>query len=133
MARTSPATDPKASGAAMDRNDLVAGWVAQISQIDLSGSALAPAGRVLDALAAISDTGIVEGLRLLRARAREADGSSIGMRRGVAIDRLGDAERAGLRSIEDAALRIELACWQTDGAEYGVIERLGRLDVVSAD
>jgi hypothetical protein len=52
----------------------------------------APAGRVLDALATVGNTGVMKSFDLLSAGAREADRAAIGMRRRFAIDRPGDAE-----------------------------------------
>src|SRR5581483_9643091 len=87
------------SALAMHRADLVAERIAQIGEIDPSGRALAPAGRILDALAAVGDAGVVKGLHLLRTRARKTDRAAIGMASGSAIDRLGDAERTGLGAV----------------------------------
>src|SRR5580704_16665969 len=101
--------------AAMQRANLVARWIPKVGKIELAG-AFTPAGRVLDALAAIGYAGVVERPRLLRAGTRETDGTAIGVRRRLAVDRLGDAEHAGLRAIKDAALRIRLARRQPDGA-----------------
>jgi len=117
----------------MHRDDLVAVGIAQIREIDLARDTLAPAGRVLDALAAAGDAGVVERLDLLGTGAGEADGAAIGMRRRLAVDRLGDAERTGLRAIPNAALGIGLARRMTDRAQHGVVELLGRFDIVGAD
>src|SRR5262249_39704318 len=117
----------------MHRDDLVAVGIAQIREIDLARDTLAPAGRVLDALAAVGDAGVVERLDLLGAGAGEADGAAIGMRRRLAVDRPGDAERTGLRAIPNAALGIGLARRMTDRAQHGVVELLGRFDIVGAD
>src|ERR1041385_6537762 len=128
--RDKPGHRPReASSAAVDCNDLVAGRVAQVSEIVLARRSLAPARRVLDALAAVGDTGVVEGLGLLGARAREADGPAVRVRRGIAVDRLGDAERAGLCPVEDSAFRVHLPSRNSQDAEHGVIESLGRLDI----
>src|ERR1043166_1319428 len=121
------------SAGAMHCDDLVAGGIAQIGKIDLARGAFAPAGRVFDALAAVGDAGVVESLGLLGAGAGEADGAAVGVRCRLAVDRLGDAERAGLRAIPNAALGIGLARRVADGAQHGVIELLGRVDVVGAD
>src|ERR1017187_8183927 len=111
--------------AAMQRANLVARWITQVGKIELARGAFAPAGWVLDALAAVGDAGVVESPRLLWAGAREADGTAIGVRRRLAVDRLGDAEHASLRAIKDAALRIGLAHREPDGAKHGVVELLG--------
>ena len=121
------------SAAAMDRDDLVAARIAQIPEIDLARRAFAPAGWILDALAAVGDAGVVECLDLLGAGTGEADGAAVGMTRVLAVDRLGDAERAGFRAIPNAALRIGLARRMTECAQHGVVEFLGRCDVVAAD
>ena len=94
----------------MHRDELVSGWIAQVGKIDLARSPFAPAGWVLDALAAVGDAGVVESLDHLGAGAREADGAAISVCRRLAIDRLGDAEHAGFGAIKDAALRIGLPC-----------------------
>src|SRR5215831_18114782 len=117
----------------MHRDDLVAAGIAQIREIDLARGTLAPAGRVLDALAAVGDAGVVERLDLLGAGAREADGAAIGMTRRLAVDRLGDAERAGLRAIPNTAFRIGRARRMAEGAQHGVVEFLGCFDIVGAN
>jgi len=99
----------------MQRANLVARWITQVGKIELAPGAFAPAARVLDALATVGNAGIVESPRLLRAGAREADGTAIGVGRRLAIDRLGDPEHASLRAIKDAALRIRLARREPDG------------------
>jgi hypothetical protein len=68
--------------AAMQRANLVARWITQVGKIELAPGAFTPAGRVLDTLATIGDAGVVESPRLLRAGAREADGTAIGVRAG---------------------------------------------------
>src|SRR5262252_3470653 len=108
----------------MHCDDLVAEGVAQVAEIDLPSGPFAPAGRVLDALAAVGDAGVVERLDLLGAGAGEADGAAIGMARRLAVDRLGDAERTGLRAIPNAAFRIGRARRMTEGAQHGVVEFL---------
>src|SRR5437763_6845128 len=117
----------------MERTDLVAGWIAQVGQIEPAGRPFAPAGRILDALATARDTGVVESLGELGGGAREADGAAVGVRRHIAVDRRGDAEHASLRAVEDAALWIGLPLRVADGAQYGVVELLRRGDIVGAD
>src|SRR5262249_39896823 len=117
----------------MHRDDLVAEWIAQVGEIDLARGPFAPAGRVLDALAAVGDAGVVERLDLLGTGAGKADGAAVGVRRRPAVDWLGDAERTGLRAIPNAALRIGLARRVAKGAHHGVVELLGRVDIVGAD
>ena len=117
----------------MQRADLVAVGIAHIGKIELRAAALTPAGRILDALAAVRDGGIVERLDLLRAVAAEADRAAIGMRSRLAIDRLGEAEHAGRRAIKDATLRIGLSFGYADGAECRIVELLRRRDVIRAD
>src|SRR5262249_46083976 len=117
----------------MHRDDLVAEWIAQVGEIDLARGPFAPAGRILDALAAVGDAGVVERLDLLGTGAGEADGAAVGVRRRLAVDRLGDAERAGLRAVPNAALRIGFARRVAEGAHHGVVELPGRVDIVGAD
>src|SRR5215813_9784928 len=104
----------------MHRDDLVTEWIAQVGEIKLARGPFAPAGRILDALAAVGDAGVVESLDLLGIGAGEADGAAIGVRRCIAVDRLGNAERAGLRTIPNTALRILLAGRVADRAQYGI-------------
>src|SRR5262249_2250410 len=92
-----------------------------------------PPGGVLGAFPAVGDAGVVERLDLFGAGAGEADGAAIGMARRLAVDRLGDAERAGLRAIPNAAFRIGRARRMTEGAHHGVVEFLGCFDIVGAD
>src|SRR5215468_825890 len=86
--------------AAMNRDNLVSGWIAQVGKIDFARGPFAPAGRVLDALAAVGDACVMESLGQLGAGAREADGAAISVRRRLAIDRLGDPEHAGFCAIK---------------------------------
>jgi|HubBroStandDraft_6_1064221.scaffolds.fasta_scaffold322397_1 hypothetical protein len=58
--------------AAVQSADLIAKWIAQISQIEFCRPALTPSGRVLDALAAARDACIVKGFNLFRAVASES-------------------------------------------------------------
>src|SRR5580658_3862881 len=122
-----------ARSAAMQRADLVAGWIAQVGNIKLPCDPFAPARWVFDTLATIGDPCVVENSGLLGAVAQEANGAAIGERRGVAIDRLGDGEHAGLRAIEDTPPWIGLALRDADGAQHGVVEPFGRRDVVGAE
>jgi hypothetical protein len=66
----------------MYRADFVVGRIAQVGKIEFGHGPFAPAGRVLDALATVGNTGVMKSLDLLGAGAREADGAAIGMRRG---------------------------------------------------
>src|SRR5215467_481971 len=117
----------------MHRDDLVSGWIAQVGKIDLARRHFSPAGRVLDAFAAVGDAGVVESLDQLGTGAREADGAAISVRRRLAIDRLGDAEHAGLRAIKDATLRIRLPHREADGAKHSVVELLRRGHIIGAE
>src|SRR5271169_965537 len=117
----------------MHRTDLVARWIAQVGKIDLARRPFAPTRRILDALATIGDTSVVEGPGFLGAVAREANSAAVGVRRRGLIDWLGDAEHASFRAIEDPALRIGMALGDADGAQHGVVEFLGRGDIVGAD
>jgi hypothetical protein len=117
----------------MHCDDLVAERIAQVAEVNLARGPLAPAGRVLDALAAVGNARVVERLDLLGAGAGEADGAAVGMARRLAVDRLGDAERAGFRAIPNAALWIGRARRMAEGAQHGVVEFLGRFDIVRTD
>src|SRR5579859_4059265 len=69
--------------AAMQPADFIAAWIAQVGKIELARSHFAPAGRILDAAAAVGDPGVVESLDLLGVGARETDGAAIGVRRRI--------------------------------------------------
>src|SRR5579862_4622429 len=118
---------------AMQRANLVARRIAQIGKIEPAPGVFTPAGRVLDALAAIGDAGVVESSHLFRVGAREADGAAIGVRRRLAVDRVGDAEHSGLGAIKDAAPRIGLARREPEGIQHGVVEFLRGGEIVGAD
>src|SRR5581483_2251880 len=81
--------------------NLVATRIAQVGEVELAKSALAPSGRILDALAAVCDAGVVEGHDLLGTVASESDGAAVGVCCHLAVDRLGDSEHAILGAIED--------------------------------
>jgi hypothetical protein len=57
--------------------DFVTTGIAQIGEIQLARGPFAPAGRVLDAFAAVGDARVVEGLDLLGVGARETDGAPL--------------------------------------------------------
>src|SRR5262245_53804113 len=121
------------NSAAMNRDDLVPGWIAQVGKIDFARSPFTPARRVLDALAAAGDAGVVESFDQLGAGAGEADGAAISVGRRLAIDRLGDAEHAGLRAIKDATLWVGLPRREADGAKHSVVECLRRGEIIGAE
>ena|SRR5215469_7941817 len=82
----------RCNSAEMDRTDFVVGRIAQVGKIEFSRGPFAPAGRVLDALATVGNTGVMKSLDLFGASARKADGATISIRRRFPIDRPGDAE-----------------------------------------
>src|SRR5215468_2870351 len=55
----------------MYRADFVVGRIAQVGKIEFGHGPFAPAGRVLDALATVGNTGVMKSLDLLGAGARE--------------------------------------------------------------
>jgi hypothetical protein len=59
--------------------DLIAKWIAQIGEVEFCGTALAPTGRILNALSAVRYAHIVEGFDLVRAVATEPYRAAIGM------------------------------------------------------
>src|SRR4029078_8646198 len=77
-----------ASLAAMQRANLVAVGIAHIGKIELRCPRFTQAGRILDALAAVCDTGIVERLHLFRAVTGTAYRGAVGVCRRRAIDTL---------------------------------------------
>ena len=119
------------SAGPVQRADLVAGRIAQVGEIEFACRTLAPTGRILDALAAVGDASVVEGLHLLGAVTGEADGAAVGVCRDLAVNRFGDAEHASLGPIEDATLRIGLALRHANCAERGVVELLGCGDILA--
>ena len=75
----------------------------------------------------------MEGFDLLGAVAGKADGPAVGECAVLAVNRLCQAERAGLGTIEHPPSRIGLAFRNADGAKRGIVELLGLRDVVRAD
>src|SRR3954464_3642543 len=63
------------------RADLVAVWITQIRQIELSRGTFTNAGRLLAGRRAIGDAGRMPGVGLLRRIGDKADGAAIGRRR----------------------------------------------------
>src|SRR5215470_3687647 len=117
----------------MHRDDLVSGWIAQVGKIDLARGPFAPAGRIFDALAPVGHARVVESLDFLGTVAGKANGSAVGVGRCLAIDRLRDPKSASLGAIEDATLRIGFTLGHANGAEYGIVELLGRGDIIGPD
>ena len=64
--------------ASVQSANLIANWIAQIGEVEFS-TALAPTGRVLNALSAARYARVVEGFDLVRAVAGEPYGAAIGM------------------------------------------------------
>ena len=69
--------------------DLIAKWIAQIGEVEFCSTALAPTGRVLDALSAARYARVVEGFDLVDAVAAKTYRAAIGMGGWVAVDGLG--------------------------------------------
>src|SRR5262245_15034585 len=112
------------------RANLVAERVSQIGEIDLSCRTLSPTRWILDALAPVRDAGVVKGLDLLRAVAGKADGTAVGVRRHLTVDRLGNSKYSTLAAIKDAPLFIDLTLWDTNGAEHSIVKLFRRSYVV---
>ena len=74
---------------------------------------------------------------MLGRAALEADGAAIGDSGWLAVDGLGEAERTAVMAIEQpdvsCARDIANGLARAQGAEHGVIETFGALDVVRAD
>ena len=117
----------------MQSADLIAKWIAQIGEVEFCSTALAPAGRILNALSAARYARVVEGFDLVRAVAAEPYGAAIGMGGWVAVDWLRYSESAGRGAIEDSTLRINLALRHADRAEHGIVKLLRDSNVVRAD
>src|SRR5262249_53567480 len=96
-------------------------------------SALAPPGRVLDALAAARDARIVEGFNFFGAVAGKPYRTAIGVAGCFAVDWLGNAEGARRCAIKDPASGINFAFRHANGAEHGIVELFRSSNVVSAD
>src|SRR5215831_2764355 len=133
MAELTTRSRVKRASAAVECADLVAGGIAQVGEIELARCALAPPRRVFDAPAAMGDAGVVEGLDLLNAVAGKADGTAVVVCRDLAVDRVGDGEGTSFGAIDDAALWIGYTLRNTDGTKRGVVELLGRGDIVGSN
>ena len=117
----------------MQSADLIAKWIAQIGEVEFCSTALAPAGRILNALSAARYARVVEGFDLVRAVAAEPYRAAISMGGWVAVDWLRYSESAGRGAIEDSTDRIDLALRHADRAEYGIVKLLRDSNVVRAD
>src|ERR1044072_3923904 len=113
--------------------DFIAKRIAQIGEVKFGGTALAPTGRIFNALSAACYARVVEGFDLVRAIAGEPYRTAIGMRGWLAIEWLGYSESAGRGTNETPTLRVHLALRHADCAEDGVIELLRDCNVVRAD
>src|SRR5579871_5166154 len=116
---------------AVQAAELVAVGVAQVGEVEAAAGALSR--RVFDRDPAVGEAGGVPGVRFRRGLAGEAEGCAVGDRGRVAVDRLGDAEDAGRRHVEEAALRIDPTLGDAQRAKRRVVEFLGPIDVVRAD
>src|SRR5215468_7189008 len=122
-----------ASSPPMERADFIAVGIAQVGEIKLAESTLSPARRILDALASVGNAGVVKCFHLLGAVASKADGATVGVGRGIAVDGHADREHASLGAIEDATLGIGVARGNADGAEHGIVELLGGGDIIGTN
>src|ERR1700759_1758695 len=117
----------------MQRAQLVAVRVAQVSEIEFRRAAFAHARRIFDRGAAGRDARLVPRIRLRRIFRGETDGAAIGVARGLAVDGLGHAEHALRRHIKETSFRIDHAGPDAQRAERGVVEFLGPLNVIRYD
>src|SRR3954467_2924487 len=108
----------------MQRAELVAVGVAQISEVQFAEAALADAGRVLDRGAAILRPGLVPGIRLVGAAHREADRGAVPVGGGATIDWRRDHEDAAIVEIDQAALVVLDRGLAAHRAEQGIVESL---------
>src|SRR5882757_6023770 len=81
--------------------ELVAVGIAQIGDIKLDPAAFADARRLFAGLAAMGDAGRVKRVGLFGRIGGKTDGAAIGMRRGLAVDRLRHREGPGLGPVEN--------------------------------
>ena len=116
----------------MQRAELVAIGVAQIGQVQLAHSAIAPARRVFTGAAAVGNTCRMPGVNLLGRFGLEADRAAIAMASRLAIDGRGDAEAARLAAVEVAVL-VGHARGNAQGGKQRVVKLVGGFEVVDAD
>ena len=116
----------------MQGAQLVAVRIAQVGEVELALAAFAHAGRVLAGGPAGGDARRVPGVGLGRRGAGKANGAAVAGRGRLAIDRLAHREDARGRDVEDP-VPIHPGRRHAQRAEHGVVEGLGRLQVIGAD
>src|SRR5689334_13602876 len=102
----------------MQAAELVAVRIAQICEIQLAVGNLANAGRIFYLRSAGTDPGAMPGIHFVGTVEQEADGTAIGWRSRVTIERPGDHESGAILAIGEPALVIDRALL----AEQGVVE-----------
>src|SRR5439155_14399750 len=127
-----PPYDPLLRRHPVHRANFVAVEIPQIGEVHFSCGAFAYARRIFAGLAAIGEAGRVPGVSLLGRVRRKADGAAIGVRRGLAVDRLRHRKYTGLGEVENS-VAVDPGWPDIERAQQRVIERLGFLEVVGAD
>src|SRR5512133_2292649 len=121
----------------MQGAELVAVRVAYIRQVQRAQLAFTQARRLFDGNSAIRDRSVVELAHLFRRVALEANRGAIAKSRRLAIDRLTDAKRGPVVTIEKSRLpSVVLVPHRLPGSEdteQGVVELLRTLDVVRSN
>src|ERR1051326_7743661 len=116
---------------AIQRAQLVAVGIAQISEIHLAGRALANARRILDRLAAIRDTGFVPRLGLFGTAHQKRNRPPIGMAGRLAVDRFGHHEASAVMRVGEPAPGIFRGGLGAHRAKQRVVKFLRPGDVVA--
>jgi hypothetical protein len=117
----------------MQRAELVAVGIAEIGEVELAEAGLAQAGGLLDRSAAVRASGFMPGLRVRGAVDDKADRAAIGVRRGLAVDRLRHHEGRAFMRVDQPALLVLPAGLRADRGKQRVVELLRALNVIAAD
>src|SRR5579872_5734360 len=117
----------------VNRAQLVAVGITEVSEIDGTRGTLAHAGRILGGRAAVRDPGLVPGVDLLGIAHREADRAAIGACCRLAIDRLGNHEPPAVMGVNEPALGVLGTGLTAHRGKHGVVEFPRSGDVVASD
>ena len=107
----------------MQRAELVAIWVAQVSKVHALSAAFTPSRWVFNRLAASCRTSRMPSISLFWALHRQANRHTVAVRARLAIDGLGNEENAAIVYVDEAPFWIDDPWFATQGNKGCVIKR----------
>src|SRR3982751_6753592 len=116
----------------MQPAELVAVWIAEVGQVELSERTLAQTGRVLDGRSPGGYAGIMPGADLFGRFEIEADGGAIAVARLSAVERRTHHQHRSVVPVIDPLFVLHPGT-RADRVENGVVKAFRPIDVVASD